>query len=100
MTENALKAIIAFFIILGIPRKPFLNAVKPFIKLAGIPFMEVTVQSLRATVDLEILLGSSLKLLAIPSFKFLSILRISAIKPPLRLKADASPNLSPLCFIL
>ena len=90
----------ALDIILGKPKKAVFIPFNPSIIFVGIDFIEVTAQVLIATVDFAILLGSSLKLLTIPSFKFLSILRISAIKPPLRLKAEASPNLSPLCLIL
>ena len=48
----------------------------------------------------EIIKKSPLYIETIPDFKLLSILLISAIKPPLTVKADASPNLSPPCLIL
>ena len=82
------------------PRKPFLNAIKPLVKLAGIALIEVTVQSLRATPDFDIFAGSSLKPLIMPSRKLLSILRMSAIKPfPSEKFFISNPRGFPACII-
>lgn len=81
VTENALNAIIAFLIRFGILKKPVLNAFKPFIKLAGIAFIDVTVQSFSDRADFEIFAGSSVKVLINPFLISLSIRLISALKP-------------------
>ena len=61
VTVKARKAIIAVRIIFGIARKPFLNAFKPLIKLAGKLFIEVIAHSFNAIDDFKILLGNCAK---------------------------------------
>ena len=96
VTVKARKAIIAVRIIFGIARKPFLNAFKPLIKLAGKLFIEVIAHSFKAIDDFKILLGNCAK----EVFKLLLILLISATTPLFNPKFDISkPSGFPNCAI-
>ena len=98
--ENALKATIADLIMLGIARKPFLNAVNPLIIEDGIPFIEAILQFFNAIVDLDIFAGSSVKLLIKPTFKSLLIRLKSALKPKNACRGKFRFNLFPALKIL